>query len=80
MHLSHLVSIFFSLAAAVLADVQFLAPLPGSTAKGGDILTAHWKDSGEIPKLSELATYDLYLCAGGATLDSVVSLLPDLAN
>jgi hypothetical protein len=67
-----LASSFFSLFAAVLADVQFLAPIPGSTSKGGDILTAHWRDSGESPKLSELTTYDLFLCAGGVSTDSLV--------
>jgi hypothetical protein len=62
------------LSAAVRADIQFLTPAAGSTAKGGDILTAHWKDSGDPPKLSELKKYDLFLCAGGDSVDSSVSI------
>lgn len=62
---------------AVSADVEFTVPPAGSTVKAGDVITVHWKESGNHPTISELAQYDLYLCAGGDTPDSYVSpLLP----
>ncbi|BDD60548.1 hypothetical protein MAP00_005671 [Monascus purpureus] len=55
---------------AVSADVEFTVPPAGSTIKAGDVITVHWKESGNHPTISELAQYDLYLCAGGDTPDS----------
>lgn len=74
MKLTHTLSLILSLSAAALADVEFLTPAAGSTARGGDTLTVHWKDSGNPPKLSELTNYDLFLCAGGDSEDSRVGI------
>jgi len=63
---------FFSTLAQ--ADVEFLSPLAGSTAKGGDVLTAIWMDSGNPPKIAELTNYSLSLCAGGDNPESIVSM------
>lgn len=68
-------SLLLALASAALADVEFITPVAGSTAKGGDIITVQWRDSGKDPKLSELSRYDLFLCAGGDTEDSYVGIL-----
>jgi hypothetical protein len=65
MNLLRTVPVVLMLAAAVLGDVEFLVPAPDSVARGGDVLTAHWRDSGKSPRLSELTQYDLFLCAGG---------------
>ncbi|KAF7594290.1 hypothetical protein BBP40_009690 [Aspergillus hancockii] len=64
-----LLFVFFLLSTA-LADVEFTAPTGGTVIKSGDIVTAHWKDSGESPRISQLVQYDLYLSAGGDTLGS----------
>jgi hypothetical protein len=55
-----------------LADVEFTAPTRGTVLKSGDVVTVHWKDSGESPRISELLQYDLYLSAGGDTPGSHV--------
>lgn len=73
MKLIRTLSLLVALASAALADVEFLEPDAGATAKGGDTITVRWRDSGKEPKLSQLTRYDLYLCAGGDTADSYVS-------
>ena len=47
-----------------LADVDFTSPDAGQSISGLT-LDIKWKDSGDEPKLSELATYQMFLCAGG---------------
>lgn len=68
--------VLLTLAAAVVADVDFLVPSAGSSAKGGDVITVHWRDSGNPPMLSDLTRYSLALCAGGDTEDSFVNRTP----
>ena len=46
------------------ADVEFTSPKAGSSESGLS-LKISWKDSGDEPKISELATYQMFLCAGG---------------
>lgn len=46
------------------ADVEFTTPNAGQ-AISGLTLDVEWKDSGDDPKISELATYQMFLCAGG---------------
>ncbi|KAK1141361.1 Cell wall synthesis protein kre9 precursor [Aspergillus melleus] len=46
-----------------LADIEFTEPAPGTVLEAGHVVTAHWKDSGASPRISELVQYDLYLCA-----------------
>lgn len=72
MQLLRTVSLILPLLSTAFADVEFVDPAAGSTLKGGDVITAHWKDSGKHPKISELSQYDIYLCAGGDTPDSYV--------
>jgi hypothetical protein len=68
-------SILLAFPLIALADVEFTSPEPGVTVHGGDVLTAVWKDSGEPPKILELTDYDLFLCAGGSSVEySVCSL------
>jgi hypothetical protein len=56
-----------------LADVDFTVPTIGTNFKAGDVVTAHWRESGQSPRISELSQYDLYLYAGGDTADTQVS-------
>lgn len=67
-------SFVLPLVSTAVADVEFTAPAFGSTLKGGHVVTAHWKESGELPKISQLLQYDIHLCAGGDTSDSYVSV------
>lgn len=67
-------SFILPLLSTALADVEFTAPASGSTLKGGHVVTAHWKESGELPRISQLLQYDIHLCAGGDTSDSYVSV------
>jgi hypothetical protein len=52
---------FFSLASA---DVEVVSPQAGDSITGLN-LEIEWKDSGNTPPLSQLANYQLFLCAGG---------------
>lgn len=70
MQLTWIAPLVLTLASAVVADVDFLIPAAGSSAKGGDVITVHWRDSGNPPLLSALTKYSLALCAGGDTEDS----------
>ncbi|KAI9036593.1 putative beta-1,6-glucan biosynthesis protein (Knh1) [Aspergillus affinis] len=60
-----------------LADIEFTEPAPGAVLEAGHVVTAHWKDSGASPRISELVQYDLYLCAlwGAPGPDEEVALL-----
>lgn len=69
-------SFILPLLPTALADVEFTAPAVGSTLKGGDVITAHWKDSGKPPRISQLSQYDIYLCAGGDAAESYVGVPP----
>jgi hypothetical protein len=64
----------FLLSTFTTADIEFIFPTTGSTAKGGEVLTALWKDSGYYPKVSELTNYTLSLCAGRTPTTSTVSV------
>ena len=66
----------FLLVAAVapyaFADVEFTSPDAGSTATGGSVLSVEWEDSGSQPPISDLTSYQLFLCAGGNDAASIV--------
>lgn len=47
-----------------LADVEFTSPRAGQSISG-TTLQIQWKDSGETPAIEDLATYQMFLCAGG---------------
>ncbi|KAI9773576.1 MAG: hypothetical protein M1840_006850 [Geoglossum simile] len=49
---------------AVVADVRFTTPSPGASVTGGTTLVVEWEDSGVAPELADLATFQLFLCAG----------------
>ena len=72
--LIRLLTLLAAVAPYVFADVQFTSPSAGGTVAGGKTLSIEWKDSGEKPPLSDLTTYDLFLCAGGNDEESFVCL------
>lgn len=61
---------------SALAAIEFTEPAVGTVLQAGHVVTAHWKDSGVSPRISDLVQYDLYLCAlwdaPGATVSSAL--------
>jgi hypothetical protein len=66
----------FLLASALLsctvADVEVTSPEAGDTITGLS-LAIKWEDSGDSPSLKNLASYQVFLCAGGNTAAEYVS-------
>ena len=56
----------------VLADVEVTGPEAGDTITGLT-LQFKWKDSGKSPALTDLASYQVFLCAGGNSDTNFVS-------
>ncbi|MCJ1277317.1 hypothetical protein MMC21_005129 [Puttea exsequens] len=74
--LLRLLSLIAAVAPYTLADIQFTSPSAGSTVTGGQTLKVSWKDSGDKPPMSDLSSYQLFLCAGGNDADSFIQLAP----
>jgi hypothetical protein len=55
----------------VFADVKFTSPAAGATVSGPTI-SIEWEESGDAPKIADLASYQLFLCAGGNDQSSFV--------
>ncbi|GKZ22818.1 hypothetical protein AbraIFM66951_006612 [Aspergillus brasiliensis] len=70
MRVARTVYFALSLLSSALADIEFIDPAAGAVIRAGDVVTAHWRDSGALPRLASLVQYDLYLCAGGDTAGS----------
>ena len=58
------VALLAALLSFTFADVEFTTPSAGQSLSGLT-LDIEWKDSGDDPTISELATYQMFLCAGG---------------
>lgn len=57
-----------TLAPFAFADVEFTGPAAGDTITVGvqaASITVKWKESGDSPPITDLLSYDLFLCAGG---------------
>jgi hypothetical protein len=54
-----------ALAPLVSAGVKFTSPAPGDKLTAGSSIDVEWEEGGTGPKLTDLATYNLFLCAGG---------------
>lgn len=50
----------------VSAGVEFTSPKAGAKLTAGTAIDVKWQEGGEGPKLTELLTYELFLCAGGS--------------
>jgi hypothetical protein len=64
----------------VLCDVVFVHPLAGQKFAAGSAIEVSFRDSGEVPSISDLKSYSMYLCAGGdeddvCQMDVIVSIL-----
>lgn len=70
--LPRLILLLAVLAPVSLATVEFTSPIAGATVAGGSTITVEWKDSGEAPSISDLTSYQLFLCAGGNDATSFV--------
>ena len=70
--LFRLLVLLAAVAPYTFADVQFTSPSAGATSVGGQLLQIAWKDSGTAPPISDLQSYQLFLCAGGNTAGSFV--------
>ena len=62
-----------ALAPFASAAVKFTKPKAGATLTAGQAIEVTWEDSGDTPKLTDLLTYELFLCAGGNTAGENVS-------
>ena len=72
--LLRLLLILASVAPYAFADVEITSPSAGATEVGGQLLQVSWKDSGTSPSISELQSFQLFLCAGGNAAGSFVSI------
>ena len=62
-----------ALAAYVDAGVSFTSPKAGAKLVAGNSIEVKWDDGGDGPKLADLTTFQLFLCAGGNTAGQIVS-------
>jgi hypothetical protein len=68
-----------ALLSLVHADVEVQLPKAGDTITGTQ-LEIQWQDSGNSPALTDLASYQLFLCAGGNTESSYIQLSTLVTN
>ncbi|KAE9971081.1 hypothetical protein EG328_003769 [Venturia inaequalis] len=74
MRLAVLSVLLTSILPSVHADVKFTSPAGGETFTGGASIKAAWTDSGAAPSISDLTTYQLFLCAGGNDPNTFIQL------
>lgn len=60
-------------AALAQAGIEFTKPKAGDTLTAGTALGVQWQEGGDGPSLSDLTTYELFLCAGGNDAGTFVS-------
>ena len=70
--LLQLLTLLAVVAPYAIADVEFTSPSAGQTLQGGSTIKVAWKDSGTAPPISDLQSYQLFLCAGGNDANSIV--------
>lgn len=59
----------------VSAGVEFTKPKAGAKLTAGSAIEVAWQEGGDGPELSDLLSYELFLCAGGnAAADQTVLL------
>jgi hypothetical protein len=66
--------------APLAGAIKFTTPKPGATLTGGQSLTVEWADGGDGPAIADLATYELFLCAGSSETFVSVSFKCRLSN
>ncbi|CAF9934144.1 MAG: hypothetical protein ALECFALPRED_005863 [Alectoria fallacina] len=78
--LFRLLILLAAVAPHAFADVEFTSPSAGATAVGGQLLQIAWKDSGTSPPITELQSFQLFLCAGGNDAGSFIQLTSLVTN
>lgn len=68
----NLLYLLAAVAPFAFADVKFTVPAAGAPIPAGGTFAVEWKDSGVAPSISDLASYQLFLCAGGNDASSFV--------
>ena len=69
-----LLALLAAVAPYAFADVEFTSPSAGASAVGGQLLQIAWKESGTAPPITDLQSYQLFLCAGGNDAGSFVRI------
>ena len=57
----------------VVADVKFTSPAAGASVTGSTI-AIEWQDSGTSPPITDLLSYQIFLCAGGNDASQLVRI------
>jgi hypothetical protein len=57
-----------------LADVFFTSPSPGEVFNADTAFSVSWVESGFSPPIADLTSYQLFLCAGGNDVASIIQL------
>ncbi|KAF2824431.1 hypothetical protein CC86DRAFT_354476 [Ophiobolus disseminans] len=65
-----------ALAPYAQAAIKFTSPTSGAVLQAGKSIEVKWEDDGESPKLTDLLTFELFLCAGGNADGTNQVLLP----
>jgi hypothetical protein len=55
------------------AGIKFTSPAAGTTLTAGTAIEVKWEEGGDGPKIADLLSYELFLCAGGNDEGSYVS-------
>lgn len=58
------------------AGISFTKPAAGATLTAGTAIEVEWEESSDGPKLADLISFDLALCAGGDAAGEFVSANP----
>ena len=72
--LFRLLLLLAAVAPHAFADVKFTSPSAGATSVGGQLLQIAWQESGTAPPITDLQSYQLFLCAGGNEAGSFVRI------
>jgi len=58
------------------AGIKFTSPKAGDTLTAGTAIDVKWQEGGDGPAMTNLLTYELFLCAGGNAGADQVVLIP----
>lgn len=70
-----LLALLATAAPYAFADVKITTPAPAAQLTAGSELSVGWVDSGSAPSISDLASFEIFLCAGGNDASNFVRSL-----
>ncbi|KAL6710970.1 Cell wall synthesis protein kre9 precursor [Coniothyrium glycines] len=70
------VAALVAIAPMVSAGISFTSPKAGAALTAGTAITVQWEDGGTGPAITDLLTYELFLCAGGQKDTEQAVLIP----